>query len=157
MDSPDLGIKNPEPDSTIPIRVLIVEDEIGLGKLLSMQLEVDPHVTPISCTSGEEALKLLRSARERNATFDLVISDHDLGSGMNGLKLAGLARGEFPSIRFTLYTAIEEKIRNTYTPQQLKENGVDRVIRKPAQMASLLEEVRQTRILKQSQSGNPQT
>ncbi len=153
-NSPDLGPKSPEPDSTIPVKVLIVEDDPSFKLMISAVFENDPYITFAVCTKGEKALELLRVAKKEKTPFDLVISDLGL-PGMNGFELARVVREELLAGRFTLFTGSDVLSNNTR--EQLVEKGIDNVLKKPDLVVPFLNEIRQTRILKQGQSENPQT
>lgn len=66
-------------------RILIVEDEVDIGKLLVMQVE-SMGFTVDHVKSGEEALSLLN-----RQTYDLIILDWML-PGMSGVEIAQLVR-----------------------------------------------------------------
>jgi len=66
-------------------RILIVEDEVDIGKLLVMQVE-SMGSTVDHVKSGEEALSLLN-----RQTYDLIILDWML-PGMSGVEIAQLVR-----------------------------------------------------------------
>ena len=110
-----------EPSSTPPVRVLIVDDEEALRRMLTRMLVMDGHTVEAAATA-DEALELL--ARQ---PFDLVMSDHGLGLGMNGLELAAVVRDRWPGTRFILVTGWGGSI----DPDEVAPLGVEAVIAKP--------------------------
>src|SRR6185295_6548519 len=58
-----------ESPQIVPLRVLAVDDEPALGRMLAQLLQVDGHQVVVA-TSGEQALQLLDAE-----PFDLVVSD----------------------------------------------------------------------------------
>ena len=69
-------------------RVLVADDERSICEAFSLLLEADGH-TPLTASTGEEALRLVRTARP-----DLVFVDVRM-PGMDGLDVA---QGD-PSVR----------------------------------------------------------
>jgi DNA-binding response OmpR family regulator len=69
-------------------RIMIVEDEFLIRATLVEVLE-DEGYEVIAAESGEEALDLLRS----DGGIALMMTDMQLGGGMDGLTLASAARG----------------------------------------------------------------
>ncbi len=89
------------------IRILYIEDDEGLAKLLQRRLERDGFSVSIS-VSGEEALELLKTQQ-----FDTILLDYTL-PGINGLdvlKALAPVNGEPPIIMLTVggneYLAVE--------------------------------------------------
>ncbi len=75
-------------------RVLVVDDEIAVGRTLSLVLEPDYEVTVAE--SAEEALAAIRRAEARGG-FDAVICDL-LMPGMTGIELFEITSREFPEL-----------------------------------------------------------
>ena len=92
--------ENPSIDSSpvVPLRVLVVDDEPALGRMLAQLLHVDGHQVVVA-TSGEEALGLFSRSSE---PFDLIVSDVGMGAGMNGWELARQTLAHYPSTCFAL-------------------------------------------------------
>ena len=65
------------------IKVLLVDDEPQIRKLLTNLLKRDGNYDVTTASSGEEALGLFRNRSEK---FHIVITDFDLGR-MNGTEL----------------------------------------------------------------------
>ncbi|WP_394835282.1 sigma-54 dependent transcriptional regulator [Pendulispora rubella] len=78
--------------------VLVVEDDIAVGKVLTALLEHDGFQVH-HATSGEEALGLLEAR-----AFDVVISDVRM-PGMSGMDLLGRLQVAFPELPVILLTA----------------------------------------------------
>jgi PAS domain S-box-containing protein len=109
------------------LRILAVDDELPLAKMIALMLSPDGHSVAVA-TSGEDALRLLEEK-----PFDLVISDVGMGHGMNGWQLGEIIRSRFPTIRFCLATGWGAQI----DPQQAKSRGVHAIVAKPYRMADL--------------------
>ncbi|MCA1647669.1 MAG: response regulator [Chloroflexi bacterium] len=108
------------------MRVLVVEDDPAIGKLVALILQADAHHV-VAVTSGEQALAQLRADR-----FDVVLSDLGFGAGMNGLDLCRVVRHSWPGIRFVLATG-----SITMNVDQARRNGVDELLTKPFRSADL--------------------
>jgi CheY-like chemotaxis protein len=126
------GVVAPErpsvaPPPVVPLRVLAVDDEPALGRLLTQLLQVDGHQVVVA-TSGEQALELLTGQ-----PFDLVISDVGMGAGMNGWELAGRTLARHPSIRFALATGWGALI----DPDEAQARGIAAVLAKPYRLADV--------------------
>ncbi|MCU0236676.1 MAG: response regulator [Acidobacteria bacterium] len=84
-----------------PARILVVDDEPGLSRLVAQLLTARGYANRI-CVSGAEAIAQLRSGE-----FDLVISDITM-PGMSGIELLTAAKLEHPGIAFIMLTAIDD-------------------------------------------------
>ncbi len=111
------------------LRVLAVDDEPALGKIISRLLRVDGH-TVVVAHSAEEAIEELD--RER---FDVIVADLGLGptSTLTGWDLAALARERCPDTRFVLATGWGPQI----DPADARARGVDVIISKPFKLNEL--------------------
>ena len=78
-------------------RILVVDDEAGIERLLCGKLTSNGHDCR-GCHTGFEALDLVSSE-----TFDAVISDLRM-PGMDGLDLLRSVRGKHPHIGFIMAT-----------------------------------------------------
>jgi CheY-like chemotaxis protein len=76
-----------------PRTILFVEDEPLLGELMSDAL-TDRGFTVHVALNADDALNYLRSKR----SIDVLITDIDLGAGMDGAALAEVARALRPSL-----------------------------------------------------------
>ena len=84
-----------------PLSVLLVDDEAHVRNLVTVCLErASFRVLPVS--SGEEALQV------DCAEFDLLVTDVQLGSGINGVDLAERITAEKPSIRVLVMSGFPE-------------------------------------------------
>ena len=115
--------------ATRPRTILIVDDEAALRRMLTRMLQIDGH-TVVAASTAAEALHHLRKQR-----FDLVLSDHGLGLGMNGLELATAVRDLWPGTRFILVTGWGGSI----DPAEVAPLGVEGVIGKPYRAPELRE------------------
>jgi CheY-like chemotaxis protein len=86
----------------------------------------------VSAATADEALDRLGERR-----FDLVLSDHGLGLGMNGLELATAVRDRWPGTRFILVTGWGGSI----DPAEVQPLGVEAVISKPYRAPELRQRI----------------
>ena len=114
---------------TRPLRILTVDDEPLIGKMMARILRADQHVVA-TATSGEEALERLGAD-----TFDLVITDIGMGSGMNGWELVEHVRRRWPRLTLVLATGWGAQI----DPLQARLKGVEAVLAKPFRPEELKE------------------
>ena len=117
--------------ATRPRTILIVDDEAALRRMLTRMLQIDGH-TVVAAATAAEALHYLRKQR-----FDLVLSDHGLGMGMNGLELAAAVKDVWPGTRFILVTGWGGSI----DPAEVEPLGVEAVIGKPYRAPELRERI----------------
>lgn len=110
-----------------PLRILAVDDEPALGRMIGLMLGQHGHHVA-TALSAEEAID--RLTRE---PFDVVISDIGMGEGMNGWDLARLVRQRWPRLRFILATGWGAQI----DPEQARGEGVAGVVAKPYRLADL--------------------
>jgi DNA-binding NtrC family response regulator len=82
-----------------PIRVLVVDDDGEMRRLLRRSLEVDGH----HVAERERGTQVLSALREE-PPFDLVILDNRM-PGLHGLDLLPTLRREFPRLPVLLVTA----------------------------------------------------
>jgi PAS domain S-box-containing protein len=111
--------------------ILIVDDEEALRRMLTRMLTQDGH-TVVAAATAHEALRQLGQRQ-----FDLVLSDHGLGLGMNGLELAMAVRDRWPETRFILVTGWGGSI----DPEEVKPLGVEAVISKPYRAPELRQRI----------------
>ncbi|MCJ8277872.1 MAG: response regulator [Bdellovibrionales bacterium] len=109
--------------------LLIVEDEIELCELISMQFDL-PDVKIIECHSSEEAYDWLTKEN-----VDLVVTDLTMPV-MNGLELIDKCHREL-SYKPTFYLMT---VYAGYDEADLKTKGVQRFFQKPDDMSVLIEE-----------------
>ena len=84
----------------LPVRILVVEDEIIVAKDIQMQLREYGYLPVGHATRGEDAVALAAQLRP-----DLVLMDIDLSGEMDGVVAAGLIRSQFslPVVFLTAY------------------------------------------------------
>ncbi len=104
------------------IKILIVDDEIGIRQLTGMLLAEVGHST-ILCEDGEHAIPHISSA-------DLLISDFNM-PGMNGVELAKIAKRRKPDLPIIIMTGIPGDIPTDHV--------ADKIIEKPFKIAQLEE------------------
>jgi PAS domain S-box-containing protein len=110
------------------LRILAVDDEPAMTKAVSRMLRPAGHLVTLAA-SGEEALELLA-----DETFDVVLSDMGMGSGMNGWELVSVVKRDWPSVRFLLATGWGAGI----DPTDARTKGVEAVLAKPYSATELL-------------------
>jgi PAS domain S-box-containing protein len=116
---------------TLHHRVLVVDDEIAVGRTLSLVLEPDYEVTVAE--SAEQALSAIRAAEARGG-FDAVICDL-LMPGMTGIELFEITSREFPDLapRFVFMSgglALTE-------PRNFSSRVSNRIIEKPFDLSQI--------------------
>jgi two-component system CheB/CheR fusion protein len=127
--------------STLPRRVLIVEDEAPVRSTVRRQLETLGHGV-LEAESAAAALALLKSDQPPN----VLLTDVQLGGGMNGVDLAEAARvfhPELPVIFMSGFTAVPE------AQKRITASGAA-LLGKPVTLSEL------DRALNEVTSGNPQ-
>jgi DNA-binding response OmpR family regulator len=83
--------------------ILVIEDEDGVRNLLRTLLRLADYEV-LSCQGGEEALDLMEA---RGGAIRLLITDVNLGTGMDGFETAQALRSGMPSLK-VLYMSGEE-------------------------------------------------
>jgi CheY-like chemotaxis protein len=82
-------------------RVLVVDDEADLRRLMTMAIEFDDALAVVaSASTGPEALALAEETQP-----DLAILDQMLGGPITGLDVAGQLRATYPEMRLILFSA----------------------------------------------------
>ena len=117
-----------EPVATRKLRILAVDDEPLIGKMVARLVRTDGHVV-VTATSGEGALERLREG-----VFDVVLSDVGMGAGMNGWELAAHVQRQWPHLGFVLATGWGAQIELA----DARRKGVDAVLAKPYRPDELL-------------------
>jgi CheY-like chemotaxis protein len=108
--------------------VLLVEDEPSLARMSEKRLQSLGY----RVTVETDPLRALKTFGEREAEFDLMISDH-LMPGMVGLDLARAVHNIRPDLPIVLLTGFIEDLPE----EMLRTAGVRRVIGKPTSLQSL--------------------
>jgi diguanylate cyclase (GGDEF)-like protein/PAS domain S-box-containing protein len=117
----------PPSRGTLGLRVLAVDDEPRLGKMLQRMLRPLQH-TVVVAHSGEEALERLAAE-----PFDVLVSDLGMGAGMNGWELVERARQRCPGLRVVLATGWGAAL----DPAEARARGVDAIVAKPYRRAEI--------------------
>jgi response regulator RpfG family c-di-GMP phosphodiesterase len=113
-------------------RILVVDDDPKICELLTAKLKRSGFISH-SCTSGEEALKLLS-----NKAYDAVISDLKM-PGISGLDLLEATRRLAPHTAFLMATA-EDDVEVGVTA--MKQGAADYLL-KPFQLEAVIVRLRQ--------------
>jgi CheY-like chemotaxis protein len=117
-----------ETATTTGLRILVVDDEPTITRMVAMMLGPHGHdLTLVS--SGEEAL-----ARLDEVSFDLILSDLGLGAGMNGWDLLDQVRQRYAGTRFILSTGWGAQI----DPAEVVSRGGESLLAKPYRLTDLL-------------------
>ena len=117
-----------------PLRVLAVDDEPMIARAVVRMLRPAGHVVSVAA-SAEEALEKLA-----DQTFDVVVSDVGLGSGMNGWELANAVKQRWPGVHFLLATGWGA----TIDPREARARGVEAVLSKPYHPTDLIQALART-------------
>ncbi|HET7220612.1 MAG TPA: response regulator [Vicinamibacterales bacterium] len=94
---------NPAPSATSKLRLLIVDDDVGLLEAMQRALR-DSLRTVVACDSFEKARQTLK-----DQTFDALITDVRLGA-FNGLQLAVMARDMYPDMRLIVFSGFDDPV-----------------------------------------------
>lgn len=113
------------------MRILYIEDEPKMGRLVRCSLEEEGHECDV-CEDGDAGYELARSGK-----YDLLIIDRLL-PGMNGVDICRFLRGEGHSAPIIMLTARDALID---TVEGL-DAGADDYIAKPFELPELLARVR---------------
>jgi CheY-like chemotaxis protein len=79
------------------LRLVIADNDQAVLDLLLLDLRLEGHTVVATAMNGEDALALVDEHRP-----DVLIVDYRLGRGLNGVEVAGRARG--PALRVVLFT-----------------------------------------------------
>jgi two-component system cell cycle sensor histidine kinase/response regulator CckA len=90
----------------------------------------------LSCQQGDEAVDLLEA---RGGSIQLLVTDVNLGAGMDGFEAAALLRSRFPSLRVLYMSGEEEADRHG----DRAAGGSDRFILKPFTPRAFTDAVRE--------------
>ncbi|HKL78213.1 MAG TPA: sigma-54 dependent transcriptional regulator [Gammaproteobacteria bacterium] len=112
--------------------ILIVEDERNLRRVMAAWLEGEGF-TPRTAADAEDALDQVATA-----VPGLVITDHRLGSGRNGLQLMQTLKAEHPGLPVIIVTAYG----NVEHAVEAMQAGADHYLTKPVEEADLVALVR---------------
>lgn len=110
--------------------ILLVDDDSGLLRLLSIRLEAEGY-TIFTASSGEEAIAVLR-----NHKVGLVVTDLRMG-GMDGMELFSQIRHSFPGLPVIILSAQGTIPEAVAAAQQ----GVFEFLTKPVDKTKLLEAI----------------
>lgn len=96
-------LMNPAPSATSKLRLLIVDDDVGLLDAMQRALR-DSLRTVVACDSFEKARQVLK-----DQAFDALITDVRLGA-FNGLQLAVMARDMYPGMRLIVFSGFDDPV-----------------------------------------------
>lgn len=89
--------------STLQLRVLIVDDDVGLLDAMKRSLRESVQ-TVVACETFETARRTLKEQ-----SFDALITDVRLGA-FNGLQLAVMARDMYPAMRLIVFSGFDDPV-----------------------------------------------
>ncbi len=133
----DVIIKSEKiPQTLIPIRFLLIDDEVNILRSMEMYFE-DSEIDIITACSGTEGIKIVH---ENN--FDIILCDFGMDD-MNGLEVGTEIQKLYmdkslKKIPFLLYTGLDKQL----DVWKLKESGVYKVVNKPTSCEDLLTIIR---------------
>ena len=94
----DMAEKIPSISSSRPLRILVMDDEEILRRLITMMLEEKGHT--VECTpAGDEAIEAYRSAIDDGRRFDLVILDLTIPGSKGGKEVVNALHEIDPTVR----------------------------------------------------------
>lgn len=111
------------------MRVLLIEDDAMVRRLLTETL-ADEDIEVDGLANAEDALVLLGAGQ----VPDVLVADIDLGTGLSGLDLAGLARERHPAMEVVLISGSR--------PGAGELGSHDRFLQKPFEPGELAEAIR---------------
>ncbi len=123
----------PAPARATPssLRILVVDDEQPITKLLRNTLETDGHKI-VTANGGQAGIEAFLDAETRNEPFDLVITDLGMPY-VDGHKVAGTVKAASPATPVILLTGWGQRLEaEGDTPAH-----VDRVLNKPPKLREL--------------------
>ena len=115
------------------IRILLVEDDMNVSRTITRMLHTLGYRVH-AVASADEALATLS-----RYSFDVILSDHHLGPGMDGVQLLELCRRSFPNLRRVLTTAATDFGIATRAVNQA---AIGALVRKPATPTALSDALR---------------
>ena len=113
--------------------ILVIEYEDAVRSLLRTLLRLAGYEV-LSCQDGPEALDLMEA---RGGTIQLLITDVNLGNGMNGFEAARAMRARMPSLKVLYMSGEEETDRVSESA-----GGAERFLLKPFTPRSFADTVR---------------
>jgi CheY-like chemotaxis protein len=116
--------------------VLVVEDEPLIRILLSDLLE-GAGIDVEEAADAEQALKRLKALRADRSWCRVLVTDVNLGQGLDGVALAAKTRKSVPGLQVLYVTATPERVMKGRTTPRPGE----RVLGKPFHTAELVETV----------------
>jgi CheY-like chemotaxis protein len=102
------------------LRVLVVDDDEQIRKVLSDMIQMDGHETTMCC----DAYAALEEVA--NGEYDLLITDLGM-PGMSGLDLAGVVHERLPGLPVAMITGWGTQLNE----EEVKTKGVKRILAKP--------------------------
>jgi CheY-like chemotaxis protein len=111
--------------ATRKLVVLVVEDE-PLLRITAVDLVEDAGFEALSASNADEAVRIL----EARSDIRLVFTDVEMGSGMNGLKLAACIRDRWPPVEIIITSGkvtvddLELPARSVFFPKPYRTDAV---------------------------------
>jgi putative nucleotidyltransferase with HDIG domain len=127
-----LQLSSTQKSSEAKARILIVDDEPSITKLLAEMLRHEGY-SCLECQSGQDALHLMNTQG-----FDAVLCDIRM-PGISGLDLLRIARNKHPRLAFVMVTGVDDARVGV---QSMKEGAGDYLV-KPLNLKAVLVSVNQ--------------
>ncbi len=108
-------------------RILVVEDDPVVARMIQMAMTVDGHSVQVAKDSDEAIATL------SNTEFDVVFTDFRLLGSMDGLELAEAIKQQRPALPIVLITAYADRIQSAMG----QVSNVDVLLKKPASVMDL--------------------
>ena len=111
-------------------KILVVDDEEGVRRILHMILK-NLGCEVLEAASGDDAIRIYGENRDIHA----VITDLEMGPGMDGLEVVKLIRGISPAVRICLASgALDSKPELI---EAARNAGSDLILHKPMNVSDL--------------------
>jgi PAS domain S-box-containing protein len=127
----EAGILAGPPEDARSARILVVEDEEGIARLMKLTLSRSGHVVE-TANSGEEAMEILRTGRR----FDLVVTDLGM-PGMPGDQVAEEVKRRQPGAKIVVVTGWGSEAEEMLATVP----SVDLLVKKPFSVSDLVEKI----------------
>lgn len=131
------NVSHVEPEVKIlnGVRALIVDD-IKLNRDIVQEQLKSAGVRCTACSSGEDALKFLKSAKAAGKPFEIVFSDYQMPE-MDGVELCRIIKAN-PDLEETAFIILTSSGQSDYV-EEFKTAGITGLLAKPIRRMQLLE------------------
>jgi PAS domain S-box-containing protein len=134
-----LEVANEQPELMMPQKallkkVLLVDDNAS-NLLLMQEIFAYFHIPAELAHNSEEAINLMKEARQKKEPFSLVVTDH-LMPGMDGITLVKELKRLFPGTNMPFILMLSSLEKNIYQHEATKA-GINKFLSKPVKMHEL--------------------